>query len=67
MSVTLRKSPNSDGSTSLKLDIYHSGKRWPETLKHLKLITKPKGADDRKQNKDNWELAKKIAHERAMH
>jgi integrase len=37
MSVILRKRKNADGSISLRLDIYHNGKRSYETLKELKL------------------------------
>jgi integrase/recombinase XerD len=42
MSVILRKRKNSDGTTSLLLDIYHNGKRQYEFLKELKLC-KPAG------------------------
>jgi hypothetical protein len=37
MSVILRKRKNADGTTTLRLDIYHDGKRSVETLKYLKL------------------------------
>ncbi|MBE7170545.1 MAG: hypothetical protein INR73_08140 [Williamsia sp.] len=37
MSVKLRKRKNSDGTTTLYLDIYNNGKRPYEFLKHLKL------------------------------
>lgn len=60
MSVTLRKRKNSDGSTSLILDIYQDGKRSYEFLKHLRL-SKPGSPADRQKNKENLELAKRIA------
>ncbi len=60
MSVKLRKRKNSDGSTTLYLDIYHNGTRNYEFLKHLKL-SKGTSPADRQTNKDNLELAKKIA------
>lgn len=65
MSVTLRKRSNSDGTTSLLLDIYHNGKRRYEFLKELKL-RKPANLEDRKANKENLELANKIATKRAQ-
>ncbi len=60
MSVTLRKRKNADGTTTLFLDIYHQGERRYEFLKHLKL-SKGTSPADRQTNKDNLELAKKIA------
>lgn len=63
MSVKLRKRKNSDGSTSLYLDIYNNGERKYEFLKHLKLI-KPTNVNDRTTNKENLELAQKIAAKR---
>lgn len=38
MSVKLRKRKNANGTVSLRLDIFHDGKRWAETLKELQLI-----------------------------
>ena len=49
MSVTLRKKANSDGSTSLYLDIYQNKKRYKEYLKDCKL-TKSSTPLDRKKN-----------------
>ena len=51
MSVTLRKRKNADGTTSLRLDIFHNGQRTIETLKHLKLA-KPSNVNDREDNKE---------------
>jgi hypothetical protein len=51
MSVTLRKRKNEDGSTTLRLDIYHNGRRAVETLKHLRL-SKPSNLLDHEQNKE---------------
>lgn len=64
MSVTLRKRKNSDGSTSLLLDIYHNGSRRYEFLKELKL-KRAANIVDRQTNKDNLDLAQKIAIKRA--
>ena len=64
MSVTLRKRKNSDGTTSLRLDIYHAGRRWPETLKNLQLC-KPTTLADRESNKQKLAQAEKIAVARA--
>jgi integrase len=50
MSCFLRKRPNKDGTTSLRLEIYYNGKRTYETLKHLKLA-KPSNPLDREHNK----------------
>ena len=65
MSVTLRKKANSDGSTSLYLDIYENKKRYKEYLKDCKL-TKASTPLDRKKNSDNLALAKNIAVKRAQ-
>jgi len=65
MSVILRKRKNSDGSTSLLLDIYDRGVRRYEFLKHLKL-SKPSNEMDRQKNKENFQLAKKIEVKRAQ-
>src|SRR5947207_2805166 len=64
MSVILRKRKNSDGSTTLRLDIYHNGQRIVETLKHLKL-SKPSSLLDREQNKERLKQAEEIAVYRA--
>ncbi len=63
MSVILRKRKNSDGTTSLLLDIYHNGKRAYEFLKELKLI-KPQTPLDRKENRDRLNLAEQIKNKR---
>lgn len=65
MSVTLRKRVNSDGSTSLLLDIYHNGERKYEFLKELKLC-KPANPGDRQSNKDKLDQAKRIETKRAQ-
>jgi site-specific recombinase XerD len=64
MSVILRKRKNADGTTTLRLDIYHDGKRSVETLKHLKL-SKPSNLVDREQNKMRMQQADQIAVTRA--
>jgi integrase/recombinase XerD len=64
MSVTLRKRKNADGTTTLRLDIYHNGQRTVETLKHLKLA-KPSNLLDREQNKKRMQQAEEIAVTRA--
>jgi integrase/recombinase XerD len=64
MSVTLRKRKNSDESTTLRLDIYHNGRRWVETLKHLKIV-KAANAADRESNKQNLQQANAIKIARA--
>jgi len=65
MSVKLRKRANKDGSVSLRLDIHHDGKRYYETLDHLRL---KKGTTliEREQNKKNLQLAEAIRHARAV-
>jgi len=60
MSVALRKRKNNDGTTSLLLAIYHYGTRRYKFLKGLKL-SKPSNLADRQKNKENLELAEKIA------
>jgi integrase/recombinase XerD len=65
MSVILRKRKNQDGTTSLLLDIYHDGKRRYVFLKHLKL-TKGTTVADRQKNKENLELAHRIALKQAQ-
>ena len=64
MSVTLRKRKNSDGTITLRLDIYHNGQRSVETLKHLRLA-KPANLLDREQNKKRLLQADEIAVSRA--
>jgi integrase/recombinase XerD len=64
MSVVLRKRKNADGSTTLRLDIYHNGQRMVETLKHLKLA-KPSNLIDRENNKERMQQAEAIAVTRA--
>lgn len=64
MSVVLRKRKNSDGTITLRLDIYHNGKRSIETLKHLKLA-KPSNLVDREHNKMRMQQADQIAVARA--
>ena len=59
MSVILRKRKNADGSTSLRLDIFHNGRRTIETLKHLKL-SKPSNLLDREENKELLKKAEAI-------
>jgi integrase/recombinase XerD len=63
MGVTLRKRKNADGTISLRLDIIHEGKRWIETMQHLKL-NKAVNAADRERNKENLRLAESIANAR---
>lgn len=60
MSVKLRKRKNSDGTTSLRLDIYNNGERTIETLKHLQLV-KPSTILDREHNKQKLQQAEEIA------
>lgn len=64
MSVKLRKRKNSDGTTSLRLDIYVNGERKIETLKHLQLV-KPSTLMDREHNKNKLQQAEEIAVKRA--
>jgi integrase/recombinase XerD len=60
MSVILRKRKNANGTTSLRLDIYHNGERTIETLKHLQLA-KPSNLNDREANKELLRKAEEIA------
>ena len=64
MSVTLRKRKNADESTTLRLDIYQNGRRWVETLKHLKIV-KAANIADRESNKQNLQQAHAIKIARA--
>jgi integrase/recombinase XerD len=65
MSVTLRKKINSDGSTSLYLDVYHNKKRHKEFIKDCKLY-KTSNAEERKANRQTLEMAQSIAIKRAQ-
>ena len=60
MSVKLRRRKLANGTISLYLDIYHSGKRQYE---FLKLYLDPK---DRKQNKETLQLAENIRAKRQL-
>ena len=60
MPVILRKRKNANGTTSLRLDIYHNGKRVIETLKHLQL-SNPTTVAIRENNKELLAQAKAIA------
>ncbi len=64
MSVKLRKRKNSDGTISLRLDIYNNGQRTIETLKHLQLA-KSSSILDRENNKQRMQQAETIAVRRA--
>lgn len=64
MSVILRRRRNSNGTTSLRLDIYHNGTRWYETLKNLQL-DKPTTPLAREQNKEKFRQGEAIAVARA--
>lgn len=65
MSVKLRKKQNKDGTVSLYLDVYRNGERKYEFLNLLKL-SKAANPIDRQANKENLDLAKKIAIKRAQ-
>lgn len=65
MPVYLRKRKNSDGSTSLLLDVWHNGKRSYEFLKECKL-KKANNPIERQANKENLALAKQIRLKRSM-
>ncbi len=60
MSVILRKRKNADGTTSLRLDIFHNDTRKIETLKHLQLA-RPSTLLDREHNKKKLQQAEEIA------
>jgi site-specific recombinase XerD len=64
MSVTLRKRKNKDGTTTLRLDIYHNSQRYFETLKNLKL-EKPTTPLARENNKELLRQAEAIRVARA--
>lgn len=65
MSVILRKRRNSNGSISLRLDIYHNGKRTIETLKDLQL-SNPTTTMIRERNKELLAQAEIIRLAKAM-
>ncbi|PZP44257.1 MAG: hypothetical protein DI598_14740 [Pseudopedobacter saltans] len=65
MGVTLRERTNKDGSTTFILDIIHNGIRKREFLPNIKLV-KSSNPIDRQTNKENRELAKKIAAKRSQ-
>ncbi len=65
MGVTLRERINKDGSTTFILDIIHNGIRKRENLSNIKLV-KSSNPIDRQTNKENRELAKRIATKRAQ-
>lgn len=64
MGVKLKKRVNRSGTTSLYLEIYHSGNRYYEFLDELKL-KKPLSPSDRIYNKNCLEWAKQIEINRA--
>jgi integrase/recombinase XerD len=59
MSVKLRTKILKNGNKSYYLDIYHQGKRKYDFL-GIEIIAKPKGAIQKKTNKNNIELAERI-------
>ena len=65
MPVHLRKRKNADGTTSLRLDIWHEGRRWFEPLHHLKL-QRERNLIDREHNKTLMAQAKAERAERAI-
>ncbi len=65
MPVYLRKRKNSDGSTSLLLDVWHNGKRSYEFLKECKL-EKASNPEQREENRKRKILAEKIKNRRAL-
>jgi site-specific recombinase XerD len=65
MPVYLRKRKNSDGSTSLLLDVWHNGKRSYEFLKECKL-EKASNPEQRESNRKKKILAEKIKIRRAL-
>lgn len=64
MSVTLRKRKNTDGSHSLRLDIWHNGIRYYEPLKNLRL-KKGVTVQEKKDNKELMAQAEEIRKARA--
>ncbi len=65
MSVTLRYRPNADGTQTPYIDIYVSGDRKREPLKHLKIV-KAKSQLDRDSNKQKKLLAEQATSKRAI-
>lgn len=65
MSVSIRKRKNSDGTTSLILDIYHNGQRKREYLHDLKLLS-ANTPHERTENKERMKLAEQIRNKRAQ-
>lgn len=65
MSVTLRYRPNADGTFTPYIDIYISGDRTRESLKHLKIV-KAKTRLERDRNKQMRLLAEQAATKRAI-
>jgi site-specific recombinase XerD len=65
MPVYLRKRKNSDGSTSLLLDIWHNGKRSYEFLKECKL-SNSKNPVERQEDRKKLALAEQIKNKRAL-
>ena len=59
MSIRLRKRKNSNGTTSLRLDIYNAGERTIETLKFLQL-EKDSSPAARENNKERLRQAEAI-------
>jgi site-specific recombinase XerD len=66
MGIQLREKANKDGTASLYLDIYHTGKRRYEFLQQCKIKLKPKSPVDRKTNKEARELAEQILTKRKL-
>jgi site-specific recombinase XerD len=65
MPVHLRKRKNADGTTSLRLDIWHEGRRWFDPLHHLKL-QRERNLIDREHNKSLMSQAQAERMERAV-
>jgi len=65
MPVYLRKRKNSDGSTSLLLDVWHNSKRSYEFLKECKL-SNSKNPIARQEDKKKIALAEQIRNKRAL-
>ena len=65
MPVYLRKRKNSDGSTSLLLDVWHNGKRSYEFLKECKL-SNSKNPIAKQEDRKKIALAEQIRNKRAL-
>ncbi|MEK6478144.1 site-specific integrase [Catalinimonas sp. 4WD22] len=63
--VRLRERTMKDGNISLYLDIYHDGKRSYEFLK-LYVLSKPKTAIEKQQNKEVLQLANSIKSQKIL-